>query len=368
MEVVERQGDYLTMSVGPQHPGSGHMRLIVTVDGDIIVKVKPDPGYVHRGAEKMCEVRTYIQNIPHLERPVIIDSCGILFAYVLAAEKLIGIQPPPRAQYIRIIMAELNRIISHMYWLSIYGIFMGHSTMFMWPMGDRELFIDLAASIGGARVTFSYFIPGGVRNDIPPGFKEKALKTFDYFVKRLKEYEKIYFNNPLVLKRTQGVGVLKREDAISLGVTGPNLRASGVASDTRKDEPYSMYDTIGFDIPTYREGDSYSRAWVRLEEMRESMKIMRQVLDKMEAGPVKQPMRGQIKGKVGEAFARTEAARGTMFYHIVSDGGKFPYRVKISVPSFRNLIAMSHLLEGNRLADMPVIYWGLDYWPVEADR
>ena len=368
INVVDQEGDKLVMSVGPQHPGSGHFRLIVTIDGDTIVDMKPDPGYVHRGAEKMCEYRTYIQNIPHLERPVIIDSSGILFPYVLAAEELIGIQAPERGQYIRIIMAELNRIISHMYWLSIYGIFLGHSTMFMWPMGDRELFIDLAESIGGTRVTFSFFVPGGVRNDLPSGFKENALKTFAYFEKRIKEYEKIYFNNPLVLKRTQGVGVLKSADAISLGVTGPNLRASGIASDTRKDEPYSMYDTIDFELPVYKEGDSYSRAWVRLRELSESMNIIRQALDKMPSGPVKHPLRGQIKGKVGEAFVRTEAARGTMFYHIISDGGKYPYRVKISVPSFRNLIAMPFLLIGYRLADMPAIYWSLDYWPVEADK
>ena len=243
-KIVEKEGNRLVLNVGPQHPGSGHFRLVVTIDGDTIVDIKPDPGYVHRGAEKMAEHRTYIQNIPHLERPVIIDSSNILFSYVLACEQILDITPPERGEYIRILMSELNRIISHTYWLSIYGIFLGHSTMFMWPMGDRELFIDLAQSIGGTRVTFSYFIPGGVRNDIPDDFKEKALKTFSYFDKRLVEYEKIFFNNPLVLQRTKGIGILKKQDAINLGITGPNLRASGVNSDTRKDEPYSKYDTI----------------------------------------------------------------------------------------------------------------------------
>ena len=227
----------------------------------------------------MAEHRTYIQNIPHLERPVIIDSSNILFSYVLACEQILDITPPERGEYIRILMSELNRIISHTYWLSIYGIFLGHSTMFMWPMGDRELFIDLAQSIGGTRVTFSYFIPGGVRNDIPDDFKEKALKTFSYFDKRLVEYEKIFFNNPLVLQRTKGIGILKKQDAINLGITGPNLRASGVNSDTRKDEPYSKYDTIDFDIPVLKEGDCHSRAKIHLEEMRQSLNIMRQVLD-----------------------------------------------------------------------------------------
>ena len=368
MEVVDQEGRTLTFSIGPQHPGSGHFRLIVKVDGDYIVDVKPDPGYVHRGAEKMCEERTYIQNIPHLERPVIFDSSGILFPYVLSVEELLGVQAPPRAQYIRIIMAELNRIISHLYWLAIYGIFLGHSTMFMWPMGDRELFIDLAEAIGGTRVTFSYFVPGGVRNDLPPEFKERALKTFAYFEKRLKEYDRIFFSNPMFLKRTRDIGVLKREDAIRLGVTGPNLRASGISSDTRKDEPYSSYQTIKWDIPVRKEGDCYARAMVRFQELFDSLNIIRQALDLIPEGSVKIAMRGQIKGKVGESFARTEAARGTMFYHIISDGATHPYRVKISVPSFRSLSAMPFLLKGNHLADMPAIYWGLDYWPVEADK
>ena len=368
MNVVDQGGDRLVLHVGPQHPGSGHFRIIVTVDGDYIVDAKPDPGYVHRGAEKMAEYRDYIQNIPHLERPVIIDASGVTLPYVLAAEKIIGVEPPVRAEYIRMIMAELNRIISHLYWLAIYGIFLGHSTMFMWPMGDRELLIDLAESIGGTRVTFSYIVPGGVRNDIPINFKERALKTFDYFEKRIKEYEKIFFNNPLMAARTEGIGVLKKDDAIRLGITGSNLRASGVDSDTRKDEPYCMYKKVDFDIPTRQEGDSYARCVVRLRELQQSMNIIKQVFDLIEPGPVKQVLGGVMRGEPGEAFVRTEAARGTMFYHIVSDGDKIPYRVKISVPSFRNLIGMSHLLIGSRLADMPAIYWSLDYWPVEADR
>lgn len=368
MQVVNQGGDQMVLHIGPQHPGSGHFRIIVTIDGDYIVAAKPDPGYVHRGAEKMAEYRTYIQNIPHLERPVIIDATGITLPYVLAAEKILDVESPERAQYIRMIMAELNRIISHLYWLAIYGIFLGHSTMFMWPMGDRELFIDLAESIGGTRVTFSFVVPGGVRNDIPEGFKERALKTFQYFEKRIKEYEEIFFNNPLMKSRTVGIGILKKQNAIKLGITGPNLRASGIDSDTRKDEPYCLYDEVNFDIPVYQEGDSYARCMVRLKELQQSMDIIRQVLDRMKPGPIKHVIRGVMRGEPGEAFVRTEAARGTMFFHIVSDGERFPYRVKISVPSFRNLIGMSHLLVGSRLADMPAVYWSLDYWPVEADK
>lgn len=358
----------LSISVGPQHPGAGHFRLIITLDGDYIVDAVPDPGYVHRGAEKMCEYRNYFQNIPHLERPVIIDSIGITLPYCLAIENMLGIEAPPRAQYLRMIMAELFRITSHLYWLGIYGPFLGHTTMFMWPIGDREFFIDLGSLIGGQRITPAYVIPGGVRNDMPDGFAAKTLKVCDYFEKRLVEYDKIYFSNPLVLKRTEGVGVLRKADAVDLGMTGPNLRGSGVRSDTRKDDPYCRYDEIDFYVPSYEEGDSWARSMVRFEEMKQSMNIIRQALAKMPSGPVKMPMRGQVRLPASEGFARTEAARGVMAYQIVGQGEQNPYRVRISVPSFRSLPAFSFLLKGARLADMPAIYWSLDYWPVEADK
>ncbi|MBI2184009.1 MAG: NADH-quinone oxidoreductase subunit D [Thaumarchaeota archaeon] len=358
----------MTLSVGPQHPGSGHFRLIITVDGDIIVKAEPDPGYVHRGEEKMAEVRNYIQNIPHIERPSIIDASGILYPYVLAVEDLLGKSAPERAQYIRMIMAELNRITSHLYFLSIFGIFLGHSTMFMWPMGDREVFIDLSQMIGGTRITFSHFVPGGVRSDAPDSFADKAEKTCDYFEGRLKEYERIFVNNPLCHQRTVGVGVLTKEDAIKLGVVGPSLRASGVKSDTRRDEPYDAYDKVDFEVPVYSEGDSYARLRVHFDEMRQSMSIIRQCIKQMPKGPVKQKLPPQLRPPAGEAYARTEAARGAMAYYIVSDGGNYPYRLKMNVASFRNLIAIPYLLKGVHLADMPTVYWGLDYWPVEADK
>lgn len=367
---LEGKPSTLSLSIGPQHPGSGHFRLIITVDGDIITKAVPDPGYVHRGAEKMAEYRDYFQNIPHLERPNIIDSTGITLPFCLVTEKLLDKPAPPRAQYLRIIMSELNRIISHMYWLGIYGPFLGHTTMFMWPMGDRELFIDLAQMISGARVTFAYTIPGGVRNDMPSNFKDKALKTFDYFEERLKEYDRIFFDNPLVHKRTKGVGVINRDDALGLGLTGPNLRASGVNSDTRIDEPYCLYDELDIEenIPSLMEGDCWARMMLRRYELHESMEIMRKALAKMPEGDVKLPFRGAIRIPEGRAIERVEAARGVMAYYLISDGGKTPYRVKISVPSFRSIPAMPFSLKGARLGDMPAIYWSMDYWPVEADR
>lgn len=368
----ETESKTLSLPIGPQHPGSGHFRLSVVLDGDIVVDAIPDPGYVHRGAEKMCEYRNWFQNIPHLERPVIIDAIGITLPYCIAYERLLGWEPPARGQYLRMIMAELDRITSHLYWLGIYGPFLGHTTMFMWPMGDREMFIDLAEAIGGQRLTFSYAIPGGVRNDMPDRFPQQAFKVCDYFERRLREYDRIFFKNPLVMKRTQGIGVMNAQEAMALGATGPNLRGSGVAADTRKDDPYDAYADIDFEIPVFPEGDCWSRAMVRRMELQYSMDIIRACLKQMPSGPLNTRSRGQVGLPPGEAFGRTEAARGVMAFHVVasSDVPKvgWPYRVKISVPSFRSLPAMPFLLKGGRMADVPAIYWSLDYWPVEADK
>ena len=371
LEVVKEASEdrLMKLSVGPQHPGSGHFRFTIKVDGDYIVYCDPDPGYVHRGEEKMCEYRNFIQNIPHLERPVIHDSTNITYSYSLAVEELLGIDVPRRGQFIRAIASELNRQVYTLYWLAIYGIFLGHSTMFMWPAGDRELFIDLLTALTGARVTHAFNIPGGVRNDIPDGFKEKCLEYVNYFEKRLKEYENIFYNNPLFRQRTENVGILTKDDAINLGVTGSVLRASGVAYDVRKVEPYDVYNEIDFKVQYMKTCDSFARAYVPFLDMRESCHIIRQLLDKMpESGEVRTKLQSNPKSIPGESYKRVESGRGALSYYIVSDGSSRPYRVKISVGSFRNILALPHLLIGSRLGDMPSIYWALNYWPVEADR
>lgn len=371
LEVVKEATEdrLMKLSVGPQHPGSGHFRFTIKVDGDYIVYCDPDPGYVHRGEEKMCEYRNFIQNIPHLERPVIHDSTNITYSYSLAVEELLGIDVPRRGQFIRAIASELNRQVYTLYWLAIYGIFLGHSTMFMWPAGDRELFIDLLTALTGARVTHAFNIPGGVRNDIPDGFKEKCLEYVNYFEKRLKEYENIFYNNPLFRQRTENVGILTKDDAINLGVTGSVLRASGVAYDVRKVEPYDVYNEIDFKVQYMKTCDSFARAYVPFLDMRESCHIIRQLLDKMpESGEVRMKLQSNPKSIPGESYKRVESGRGALSYYIVSDGSSRPYRVKISVGSFRNILALPHLLIGSRLGDMPSIYWALNYWPVEADR
>ncbi len=359
----------MTLNVGPQHPGSGHMRLIIKVDGDYIVSCDPDPGYVHRGEEKMAEYRNYIQNIPHLERPVIHDSSNILYPYCLGVEELLGIEVPERAKYIRVIAAELNRCIYILYWLAIYGIFLGHSTMFMWPAGDRELFIDLLEAMSGARVTHAYLVPGGVRNDLPSNFEERCLRQVAYFEKRLKEYEAIFYQNPLLKARTEGSGILSRTDAIRLGTTGSVLRASGVDFDVRKKEPYDVYENLDFQTIVMKEGDSYARSRVPYLEMFESCRIIKDALRKMpKSGSVRTKLKPNPKGGNDEVYRRVESGRGAIGYYIVSNNRPEPYRVKISVGSFRNLICMPYLLKGEKLGNMPAVYWGLNYWPVEADR
>ena len=371
LEIVkETEEDRLmTLSVGPQHPGSGHFRFTIKVDGDYIVYCDPDPGYVHRGEEKMCEYRNFIQNIPHLERPVIHDSTNITYSYSLAVEELTNIQVPLRGQYIRALASELNRQVYTLYWLGIYGIFLGHSTMFMWPLGDRELFIDLLEALTGARVTHAFNIPGGVRNDMPEGFRDRCLRQVAYFEKRLAEYEDIFYNNPLFRQRTEGVGILTKEDAIKLGVTGSVLRASGVPFDVRKSEQYDVYNEIDFKVQYMQTCDSFARSMVPLLDMKESCQIIRQLLDKMpKSGEVRAKLQPNPKGPAGESYKRVESGRGALGYYIVSDGTPKPYRVKLSVGSFRNMLALPFLLVGSKLADMPSIYWSLNYWPVEADR
>jgi NADH-quinone oxidoreductase subunit D len=371
LEIVKESDEdrLMTLSVGPQHPGSGHFRFTIKLDGDYIVFCDPDPGYVHRGEEKMSEYRNFIQNIPHLERPVIHDSTNITYSYSLAVEELCGIEVPRRGQFIRAIASELNRQVYTLYWLSIYGIFLGHSTMFMWPMGDRELFIDLLDMMTGARVTHAFNIPGGVRNDMPEGFKDRCLRQVAYFEKRLKEYEDIFYNNPLMRQRTEEVGILTKDDAISLGVAGSVLRASGVPLDIRKAEPYDIYNEVDFKVQYMQSGDSFARSMVPFLDMRESCHIIRQLLDKVpESGEVRAKLQPNPKGPPGESYKRVESGRGALGYYIISDGTPRPYRVKISVASFRNMLALPFLLVGSKLADMPSIYWSLNYWPVEADR
>ena len=354
------------ISWGPQHPASGQMRIILDVDGDMVVNAIPSMGYTHRSIEKLAEHRRYFQVVPLVERICNLDSFNVTLGYVQAVEELMGIVPPERAQFIRVIMSELNRIMSHLYFLALFGIMPGQPTLLMWPIADRELFLDLAEMVTGSRITYTYFTIGGVRADLPSDFHQRTLKTLDYFEKRLKVYDKMLYRSKLYEMRNKGVGIMKKADAINLGVVGPNLRGSGVKADTRKDEPYQVYDRFEFEIPTEEAGDADARAWVRFHEMEQSINIVRQALSKLPEGPVQ--VKAPFRAPAGEVYKKVEAARGELGFYIVSDGTDKPYRLKISSPSFRNLAAFPFLMKNVTMADIPVIYFSLDPFPLDMDR
>ncbi len=391
-------GEGLVFSYGPQHPGTGHFRLIVRVIGDTVLSAEPDPGFVHRGEEKLCEYKTWITNIPHLERPAILDAAGMLYPYCLAVEKLMGVEPPLRARYIRPIVAELNRIGSHFYYFALYGVFLGLTTPFMWAFGDREFVVDLVQFIGGQRITHSYFVPGGVRNDVPKrvpsglvkqfrawyrdatgrspssdeltdDFQKYVLRVMEFLDARLDHYWDLMLNNALFMDRTVNVGKLTAEEAAKLGVVGVTLRATGIKRDVRIDEPYDAYGEFKFDVPVRTEGDSYARAVVAFEEMRQSIRIITQAVEGLPDGPVKNKQHPvNIRVPAGEAIARAEAAHGESVYYVRSDGTDRPYRVRMLTASFRNLIVIPYLSRGAKLAEIPAIYWSQNVWPVEWDR
>lgn len=378
--------------IGPQHPSSGHMRFIVRLDGDVIVSVDPDIGYVHRTMEKLAEGREALKAIPLLERMTIIDSHNVTIGLVRAMEKLLDVEPPPRARYLRTLLSEINRIASHLYGMGIAGIMLNHSTMFMWAFGDREVWLQLAEELTGARLTHTYSIPGGVRRDLPQGFADRAEKAVRYMTRRLEEYARIFLENPQVRSRYEGVGVLKKGEATRLGIVGPNLRASGVKYDARLVEDYAAYSEVEFEVPTLEEGDAYARMRLRVEEIKQSMSIILQILKKLPEGPIlaekylkllPPKLRDQVTstGRVkfpalfaslrlpaGEAVARAEMGHGEIFYHLISDGTAKPYRLRVVTPSFRNVILFRFLTPGHRFMDFPAIYGSLDYFPPEADR
>jgi len=390
VEEAYRKDEYVIL-VGPQHPGSGHMRLIVRVKGDIITEVIPDPGYVHRAIEKLAETKLFIQNIPLVERPAIMDCANMSLGYVRAIEKAMDIEVPPRAKYIRTILAELCRIGTHLYDAGILSVFIGHTTGFMWPFGLREYICESICRISGARVTASFIIPGGVRRDVD----EKTLrfiKSMTYTMEeKLEKFERIFVKNPAVIMRLKDVGVLDKKDAIKFGLVGPFLRASGVEYDVRKVEPYEAYDEIGFDIPVADDGDAYSRFLVRVNEIQQSLNIIRRAVTDIPEGPViSDDLIGKLKEKdkvgknirgylfrlfgrmtvpAGEYTTLTEAARGTLLYTLVSDGkSTVPYRLRVVTPGWAYLKGFMEACKGERLADLQAIYGSFGYFPPEADR
>jgi len=351
---------------GPQHPVSGQWAFTLDVDADIVVKLEPDVGYTHRGIEKLAENRSFIQNIPLVERSCVFDAGNIVLGYVEAVDELMSLEVPERAKFVRVIVGELSRIASHLYWLCLMSIAVGLETMLMWTVNDRELFLDLLEMITGARITYSPFTPGGVRYDLPNGFKDEAIKKMDYFELRLKDYFDMLYLNRTFQTRTKNVGVLKQSEAIDFGVVGPNLRGSGVKADVRKDEPYAAYDQVDFIVPTEKEGDCYARSLVRFHEMEQSVSIIRQALDKIPPGPIK--VKPPATAPKGEAYSRVETGRGEIGHYAIGNGSDRFHRLKISAPSFRSLLALPHIVREVPMADVPTVYISLDLLPFDIDR
>ena len=364
----EQHGDAMWINMGPQHPMThGLWNLRVRVDGETVVEALPEIGYLHRGVEKIAEVREFHKVVVLTDRLCYVSSITWSHAYCLAVEELMGITDkiPARGRYLRVVSNELQRVASHLMWLAAYGPDIGLLTGLLWALRERELFLDLIQALTGQRMNQNYPRVGGVRNDIPATFLRDCEKVVRHFFKKLEEYESLFERNKTFRMRTEGVGVLSKEDAMAWGVTGPNLRASGVDYDLRKLDPYDAYAELKFEPAVARGGDTLARYLVRIEEMRTSCALVLEALKKIPAGPyrVKAPRRAE-----GQAFRRTEDARGEALFYVCGDGSDRPYRVKIRSPIFCTMSAVPTIMRGNKVADVISIMGSLDVCVGEMDK
>lgn len=365
----------MTLNLGPQHPSThGVLRVILKLDGEVITSADPDMGYLHRGIEKLAEARDYTQIIVLTDRMDYVSSMLNNFAYCLAVEKLFGPQakPPERAEYIRVLAAELQRIASHLLFFGTYGIDIGALTPFLYAFREREMILDLFEMVCGARLTVSYFRIGGVYNDLPPGFLEKTQDFCGWMKGRFQEYQDLLSDNVIFKDRTKNIGILNKEKAIAFGVSGPNLRASGFKYDIRKNEPYSVYDRLEFDVPVGVIGDCWDRYHVRFEEMKQSVKITEQCIEKLKTlptgpGTCLARMPKILKPPAGDAYGHVESSRGDLGFYLVSDGTEIPHRMKTRRPSFVNLGILPELLKGWKVADVVAILGSIDIVLGEVD-
>ncbi len=387
---------HLVINMGPQHPAThGVLRLAVELDGERILSVSPDIGYLHSGFEKTGENKRYEKFIPYTDRMDYLAAMNNNMAYVLTVEKLLGVEVPLRAQYIRVILAELQRIASHLFWLATHAHDVSGTihSLLMYALRDRERILDIFEMFCGARLTTTGMSVGGLRRDIPSAFSDAVRAFVLDFRERFKEYEAMLTRNPIWLSRLEGIGILKAEDAIALGVTGPMLRAGGVPFDLRKARPYSSYDHFDFDIPTATEADSYARYQVRMREMQQSLRIVEQAVSRLPDGPVRTedrkvapPAREEIghsmeslihhfklytegyKPPVGEVYGMAENPKGILGFYLVSDGTAIPYRLHIRGTSFVNLQATDPMARGHLLSDLVTIIGSIDIVLGDVDR
>jgi NADH-quinone oxidoreductase subunit D len=367
---VALRTEELMLNMGPQHPSThGVLRLVVTLDGENIVEVQPDIGYLHSSVEKMMEYRTYVQNVALVDRGMdYLIALQNEQVYCQAVERLAGIETPERARYLRVVFDELTRLSSHLVWLGTWGIDLGATTVFLWCFREREMILDLFEKVTGGRLHHVYYRIGGVYADLPEGWVEECSKFLDYFLPRVDEYDGLLTANPIFIARTRGVGTISRRDAIAMGASGPVARASGIATDVRKEAPYEVYDRMQFDVPVFTEGDCFARYQVRLEEMRQSVRIIRQALRGMPGGEIRARVPMTMKAPRGQVYVRTESSRGDLGIFLVSDGGETPYRVKIRAPSFSNLYALTEMMKGWKIADVIAILGSIDIVLSDVDR
>ncbi len=369
MTVKELKTEEFMVNMGPQHPSThGVCKLVIKMDGEEIKEITPHVGFLHRSIEKIGENRTYAQFVPYTDRIDYVASMNANHAYVIAAEKLGGVEVPERAEYLRVIMAELNRIASHLVWLATFAIDLGAVTPFLYAFREREMILDLFEMTCGQRLTYNYMCIGGVNWDIPKEFEPKLREFLKIFPSRVDDYEDLLTNNPIFLYRTKNIGILSKETAFEYSVSGPSLRGSGVKWDIRKAESYSIYDRFDFDIPVGYNGDAWDRYRVRMREMRESAKIVQQAIDGLPGGDIQTKVPRTWKPPEGEVFTRIEAPRGEMAYHIVSDGSTKPYRMKIRTASFCNLQVLPIIGINHLIADLVAIFGSLDIILPEVDR
>jgi NADH-quinone oxidoreductase subunit D len=384
----------MTLNMGPQHPSThGVLRLVLELDGEVITKITPHIGYLHRGIEKLSEYRTYHQILPLTDRLDYLAPMSNNLGYIVAVEKLMAVEVPERAETIRIIMAELTRLESHLVWIACHALDIGAMTVFIYAFRERETVMEIYELISGARMTSNFFRVGGLSQDVPDEFVKKVSDFIDVMPGYLDQYEGLLTTNPIWLKRTVGNGVISAEDAIDFGITGPALRGSGVDWDLRRDNPYSGYEKYQFKVPVGENCDTFDRYKVRLIEMREACKIVRQGLDRLKPGPVladcpqvcyppKENVYNSIEGLIhhfkiasegfpapeGEVYQGVEAPKGELGFYIVSDGGNKPQRLRIRPPSFVNLQAIEKMAKGAMIADLVAVIGTLDIVLGEIDR
>ncbi|AEI38710.1 NADH-quinone oxidoreductase subunit D [Paenibacillus mucilaginosus] len=359
----------LLLNVGPQHPSThGVFRIVVKLDGEIITEAIPVMGYLHRGTEKLAENLTYTQIIPYTDRMDYVSAMTNNYVLVHAVEKLMGLEIPERAEFMRLIVMELQRIASHMVWWGTYLLDIGAMSPFLYAFRDREIIIDLFNELCGARLTYNYMRVGGVKWDAPEGWIQKVRDFIPYMRGKLDEYNELVSGNEIFLARIKGIGKYDAETAIAYGLSGANLRCTGVDWDIRKAQPYSLYSRFEFDVPTSTVGDCYARYLLRLEEIRQSLRILEQALEQF-------PEEGEIMGKVprvlrpaeGEVYAAIESPRGEIGVHLISKGKDKPYRLKFRRPSFVNLQILPKLLVGETMTNLITILGGIDIVVGEVD-